>query len=115
MKITPDHLARGAFIYIRQSTVDQLADFLAQGTRAGGTEPSRFPVPAASPVAAWAGQPSAAVPPASCPAVWGACPAATQAGLPVPLATRQLRRRVPALATAMPMATLLPTFWRSVT
>src|ERR1700731_3162429 len=24
MKITPDHLARGAFIYIRQSTVDQL-------------------------------------------------------------------------------------------
>ena len=26
MKITPDHLARGAFIYIRQSTVDQLAN-----------------------------------------------------------------------------------------
>ena len=25
MKITPDHLARGAFIYVRQSTVDQLA------------------------------------------------------------------------------------------
>jgi DNA invertase Pin-like site-specific DNA recombinase len=24
MKITPDHLARGAFIYVRQSTVDQL-------------------------------------------------------------------------------------------
>src|SRR5262245_22595388 len=24
MKITPDHLAPGAFIYIRQSTVDQL-------------------------------------------------------------------------------------------
>jgi DNA invertase Pin-like site-specific DNA recombinase len=26
MKITPDHLARGAFIYIRQSTTDQLAN-----------------------------------------------------------------------------------------
>jgi hypothetical protein len=26
MKFTPDHLARGAFIYIRQSTVDQLAN-----------------------------------------------------------------------------------------
>lgn len=26
MKITPDHPARGAFIYIRQSTVDQLAN-----------------------------------------------------------------------------------------
>src|SRR5215475_2293000 len=26
MKITPDHLARGAFIYIRQSTVDQLVN-----------------------------------------------------------------------------------------
>src|ERR1700681_3215696 len=26
MKITPDHLARGAFSYIRQSTVDQLAN-----------------------------------------------------------------------------------------
>src|SRR5215470_6010238 len=26
MKITPDHLARSAFIYIRQSTVDQLAN-----------------------------------------------------------------------------------------
>jgi DNA invertase Pin-like site-specific DNA recombinase len=26
MKITPDHLARGAFIYIRQSTIDQLAN-----------------------------------------------------------------------------------------
>src|SRR5947209_10167619 len=26
MKITPDHLARGAFIYIRQSTVDQLTN-----------------------------------------------------------------------------------------
>jgi DNA invertase Pin-like site-specific DNA recombinase len=26
MKITPDHLARGAFIYIRQSTVDQIAN-----------------------------------------------------------------------------------------
>ena len=26
MKITPDHLARGAFIYIRQSTVDQPAN-----------------------------------------------------------------------------------------
>src|SRR3974390_780794 len=26
MKITPEHLARGAFIYIRQSTVDQLAN-----------------------------------------------------------------------------------------
>jgi DNA invertase Pin-like site-specific DNA recombinase len=26
MKITPDHLARGAFIYVRQSTVDQLAN-----------------------------------------------------------------------------------------
>src|ERR1700730_16480692 len=26
MKITPDHLARGAFIYIRQSTADQLAN-----------------------------------------------------------------------------------------
>src|ERR1700747_1404672 len=26
MKITPDHLTRGAFIYIRQSTVDQLAN-----------------------------------------------------------------------------------------
>lgn len=26
MKITSDHLARGAFIYIRQSTVDQLAN-----------------------------------------------------------------------------------------
>ncbi len=25
MKITADHLARGAYIYIRQSTVDQLA------------------------------------------------------------------------------------------
>ena len=25
-KITPDHLARGAFIYIRQSTADQLAN-----------------------------------------------------------------------------------------
>jgi hypothetical protein len=24
MKITPDHLARGAFIYVRQSTADQL-------------------------------------------------------------------------------------------
>ena len=32
MKITPDHLARGAFIYIRQSTVDQLAEIM----RAGG-------------------------------------------------------------------------------
>jgi DNA invertase Pin-like site-specific DNA recombinase len=26
MKITPDHLARGAFIYVRQSTVDQLVN-----------------------------------------------------------------------------------------
>ncbi|UVK48644.1 hypothetical protein BPNPMPFG_007060 (plasmid) [Mesorhizobium sp. AR07] len=26
MKITSDHLARGAYIYIRQSTVDQLAN-----------------------------------------------------------------------------------------
>lgn len=26
MKITSDHLARGAFIYIRQSTLDQLAN-----------------------------------------------------------------------------------------
>ena len=26
MKITPDHLKRGAFIYIRQSTADQLAN-----------------------------------------------------------------------------------------
>src|SRR6202790_1095975 len=26
MKITPDHLERGAFIYVRQSTVDQLAN-----------------------------------------------------------------------------------------
>ena len=26
MKITPDHLARAAFIYVRQSTVDQLAN-----------------------------------------------------------------------------------------
>jgi DNA invertase Pin-like site-specific DNA recombinase len=26
MKITPDHLARGASIYIRQSTADQLAN-----------------------------------------------------------------------------------------
>ena len=26
MKITPDHLARGAFIYIRQSTADQLVN-----------------------------------------------------------------------------------------
>ncbi len=26
MKITPDHLARGAFIYVRQSTADQLAN-----------------------------------------------------------------------------------------
>ena len=26
MKITPDHLTRGAFIYVRQSTVDQLAN-----------------------------------------------------------------------------------------
>src|SRR4051794_11630089 len=26
MKITPDHLARGAFVYVRQSTVDQLAN-----------------------------------------------------------------------------------------
>lgn len=26
-KITPDHLARGAFIYIRQSTADQLMDW----------------------------------------------------------------------------------------
>ncbi|MER9204057.1 hypothetical protein NKH74_34075 [Mesorhizobium sp. M0933] len=26
MKIMSDHLARGAFIYIRQSTVDQLAN-----------------------------------------------------------------------------------------
>ena len=26
MKITPDHLGRGAFIYIRQSTADQLAN-----------------------------------------------------------------------------------------
>jgi DNA invertase Pin-like site-specific DNA recombinase len=26
MKITPDHLERGAFIYIRQSTADQLAN-----------------------------------------------------------------------------------------
>jgi DNA invertase Pin-like site-specific DNA recombinase len=26
MKITPDHLSRGAFIYVRQSTVDQLAN-----------------------------------------------------------------------------------------
>jgi DNA invertase Pin-like site-specific DNA recombinase len=26
MKITPDHLARGAFVYIRQSTTDQLAN-----------------------------------------------------------------------------------------
>src|SRR6202140_2719632 len=26
MRITPEHLARGAFIYIRQSTVDQLAN-----------------------------------------------------------------------------------------
>jgi len=26
MKITPDHLARGAFVYIRQSTADQLAN-----------------------------------------------------------------------------------------
>ncbi len=25
MKITPDHLARGAFVYVRQSTADQLA------------------------------------------------------------------------------------------
>jgi hypothetical protein len=28
MKITPDHLARGAFIYVRQSTVDQLATIM---------------------------------------------------------------------------------------
>ena len=26
MKITPDHLTRGAFVYIRQSTADQLAN-----------------------------------------------------------------------------------------
>lgn len=26
MKITPDHLGRGAFIYIRQSTADQVAN-----------------------------------------------------------------------------------------
>src|SRR5712672_1464714 len=26
MKITPDHLARGAFVYIRQSTIDQLVN-----------------------------------------------------------------------------------------
>jgi hypothetical protein len=26
MKITPDHLARDAFVYIRQSTTDQLAN-----------------------------------------------------------------------------------------
>ncbi len=26
MKIAPDHLARGAFVYIRQSTADQLAN-----------------------------------------------------------------------------------------
>ena len=26
MKITPDHLGRGAFIYIRQSTADQLGN-----------------------------------------------------------------------------------------
>jgi hypothetical protein len=26
MKITPDHLARGAFSYVRQSTVDQLVN-----------------------------------------------------------------------------------------
>jgi hypothetical protein len=26
MKITPEHLARGAFVYIRQSTTDQLAN-----------------------------------------------------------------------------------------
>jgi DNA invertase Pin-like site-specific DNA recombinase len=26
MKITPDHLARGAFVYIRQSTTDQLVN-----------------------------------------------------------------------------------------
>jgi DNA invertase Pin-like site-specific DNA recombinase len=26
MKITPDHLARGAFVYVRQSTADQLAN-----------------------------------------------------------------------------------------
>ena len=26
MKITPDHLARGAFIYVRQSTADQVAN-----------------------------------------------------------------------------------------
>src|SRR3954454_21462572 len=26
MKITPDHLTRGAFVYVRQSTADQLAN-----------------------------------------------------------------------------------------
>ena len=26
MKITPDHLTRGAFIYIRQSTIDQVTN-----------------------------------------------------------------------------------------
>ena len=26
MKITPDHLARGAFVYVRQSTADQVAN-----------------------------------------------------------------------------------------
>jgi hypothetical protein len=26
MKIAPDHLARGAFVYVRQSTADQLAN-----------------------------------------------------------------------------------------
>jgi len=33
MKITPNHLERGAFIYIRQSTADQLAN--SQRLRAG--------------------------------------------------------------------------------
>jgi hypothetical protein len=36
MKITPGHLARGAFIYIRQSTVDQLANNHESGLRQYG-------------------------------------------------------------------------------
>src|SRR5262249_43328083 len=36
MKITPDHLARGAFVYIRQSTPDQLGSHHARRRRQYG-------------------------------------------------------------------------------
>ena len=48
-RITPEHLARGAFVYVRQSTSDQVLTITKAG--AGSTGLSIAPAP-------WAGPPS---------------------------------------------------------